>query len=40
VRFALQWGSDFQVLEPDEVRHALRLATREASERYAPMFGP
>lgn len=40
VRFALQWGSDFQVLEPDEVRHALRLATREASDRYAPMFGP
>ena len=40
VRFALQWGSDFQVLEPDEVRHALRLGTREASDRYAPMFGP
>jgi hypothetical protein len=40
VRFALQWGSDFQVLEPDDVRHALRLATREASDRYAPMFGP
>ena len=28
VRFALQWGSEFQVLEPDDVRHALRLATR------------
>ena len=40
VRFALQWGCEFQVLEPDEVRHALRLATREASDRYAPMFGP
>jgi len=40
VRFALQWGSEFQVLEPDDVRHALRLATREASDRYAPMFGP
>ena len=40
VRFALQWGSDFQVLEPDDVRHALRLAAREASDRYAPMFGP
>lgn len=40
VRFALQWGSEFQVLEPDDVRHALRLATRETSDRYAPMFGP
>ena len=40
VRFALQLGSDFQVLEPDDVRHALRLAAREASDRYAPMFGP
>lgn len=40
VRFALQWGSEFQVLEPDELRHELRLATRAASDRYAPMFGP
>ncbi|MAI23418.1 MAG: hypothetical protein CL828_05110 [Crocinitomicaceae bacterium] len=40
VRFALQWGSEFQVLEPDVVRHALRMASRAASDRYAPMFGP
>lgn len=39
-RFALQWGSDFQVLEPDQLRHELRLATKEVADRYAPMFGP
>lgn len=39
-RFALQWGSDFQVLEPDELRHEMRLATKEVADRYAPMFGP
>lgn len=39
-RFALQWGSDFQVLEPDELRHEMRLATKDVSDRYAPMFGP
>ena len=40
VRFALQWGDEFQVLEPEDVRHKLRLASRSASDRYAPMFGP
>ena len=39
-RFALQWGSDFQVLEPDELRHEMRLTTKEVADRYAPMFGP
>lgn len=40
MRFALQWGQDFQVLEPDDLRHALRESTKANADRYAPMFGP
>lgn len=39
-RYALQWGKDFQVLEPDDLRHALRVETKANADRYAPMFGP
>ena len=40
MRFALKWGQDFQVLEPDDLRHALRVETKANADRYAPMFGP
>ena len=39
-QFALQWGRKFQVLEPAELRHAMREESKALADMYAPMFGP
>lgn len=40
VQFALQWGRDFQVLEPAHLRMVMREETKAISDQYTPMFGP
>lgn len=39
-RWILQWGSEAQLLEPAEGRHALRTLAQEMAALYEPMFGP
>jgi hypothetical protein len=39
-QFAWQWGRNFQVLEPAELRHAMREESKALADMYAPMFGP
>jgi len=39
-QFAWQWGLKFQVLEPAELRHAMREESKALADMYAPMFGP
>ena len=39
-RFALQWGKEFQVLEPAHLRIAMREESKAVADMYAPMFGP
>tara|TARA_Y100000385_G_C13075714_1_gene631324 strand:- start:467 stop:1612 length:1146 start_codon:yes stop_codon:yes gene_type:complete len=40
LRWILQWGSEAQLLEPAEGRHALRVMAQEMAALYEPMFGP
>ncbi|MDA0912554.1 MAG: WYL domain-containing protein [Bacteroidetes bacterium] len=40
VAFALQHGAQFQILEPDDLRHRVRLESAAVAKLYEPMFGP